>query len=70
MVNLAGSFNDWDTGIRKLRSDKAGVWKTTMLLEPGTYEYRYVVDGEWRNEPLAQCVPNPVGSENCLRLVE
>jgi len=37
------------------------------LLTPGRYEYRFLVDGQWRNDPeCAECVANPFGSENCV----
>lgn len=67
-VKLAGSFNAWDPISHSLKKDAAGVWKLQVALAPGTYEYRYLVDGEWRDDPDANLrVPNPFGSENCVR---
>jgi len=50
--------------------DSKGVWRTSMMLEPGVYEYRYIVDGEWSNDQDALFVENPFGGENCVRVVE
>jgi len=66
-VYLAGNFNDWDSTARPLKQQKNGKWKTTVTLEAGIYEYRYIVDGEWHNSP--QCEErrgNEFGSENCI----
>jgi 1,4-alpha-glucan branching enzyme len=68
-VNLVGSFNEWDPGARTMRRDGKGTWKTSMMLEPGTYEFRYLVDGEWRNDVESMRVSNPFGTENCFRVV-
>jgi 1,4-alpha-glucan branching enzyme len=70
-VYLVGNFNDWDVGANRMKKDKNGVWKATLLLKPGRYEYRFLVDGNWENDPgCSCCVPNEFGSENCVRVVE
>lgn len=66
-VVLAGTFNGWDPS--PLKRDEQGVWGTSLLLTPGTYEYRFLVDGEWRNDPEAEAAPNPYGTQNCVRVV-
>lgn len=68
-VILAGSFNNWDTHSRHLKQGKKGLWRTYLTLEPGTYEYRFLVDGQWQNDPDAEVAPNPYGTENCVRIV-
>lgn len=69
-VFLAGSFNDWAATARPLKQDGKGIWKTRVALEPGTHEYRFVVDGEWQEDPACQerCT-NPFGTDNCLAYV-
>ncbi len=48
-----------------MKRSKDGTWMTWMNLEPGQYEYRYLVDGQWTNDPSStQRSPNPHGSEN------
>ena len=69
-VSLVGSFTDWETSPIQLKKQKDGTWKATVSLSPGTYEYRFLVDGEWRND--VQCTTfkrNPFGAENCVRVV-
>ena len=50
-VYLAGSFNNWSTSATKMTKNSDGVWSATVDLEPGVYEYKYVVDGEWILDP-------------------
>lgn len=66
-VRVLGSFNDWSE--RPLKKQKDGVWKTWTNLEPGVYEYRYIVDGEWTNPPGAEVVENPFGTVNSVERV-
>ena len=66
-IYLAGSFNDWDPTVRLLEKQKNGKWKTTVTLEPGVYEYRFVVDGNWQNDPQCEIGrANGLGDENCV----
>ena len=70
-VFLAGNFNNWDTGASLMKKDKKGIWKTTVSLTPGRYEYRFLNDGRWENDPACcDCVPNEFGSQNCVKIVE
>ena len=49
-VNLAGSFNNWSTTARSMTQQTDGSWKTTLQLAPGTYEYKFVMNGgTWPN---------------------
>ncbi len=50
-VFLAGSFNSWSPAAKQLKKDSKGIWKTTMMLSKGVYEYRFVVDGVWQDDP-------------------
>jgi 1,4-alpha-glucan branching enzyme len=70
-VFLAGDFNQWDLSSRPLRRDKSGMWKISLNLNPGQYEYRFFVDGEWQSDPsCCDFVDNPFGTLNCLKIVE
>ncbi len=70
-VFVTGEFNGWDTRANPMRKDKDGMWKTTIPLAPGRYEYRFLSDGNWENDPSCSgCVPNGFGSLNCVRMVE
>ncbi len=48
----AGSFNGWNQDKTVLRDpDGDGVYEADILLEPGTYLYKFVADGTWLSDP-------------------
>ncbi len=52
-VAVAGDFNDWDTKA-ELKKLKNGTFKGTFdIPADSSYEFRYLVDGQWTNEPEA-----------------
>ncbi len=64
---VTGTFCDWQTDSLHLRKVKKGVWKRTLSLPPGRYEYRFLVDGEWHDDPkCTDRAPNAFGTENCI----
>jgi 1,4-alpha-glucan branching enzyme len=66
-VALAGDFTGWQQAPLGLKKHKNGIWKKTVSLPAGRYEYRLLVDGEWRDDPqCAQRSPNQYGGENCI----
>ena len=66
-VSVAGDFNNWDPQAHPLRKGKDGLWEVALRLKPGTYEYMFVVDGEWREDPRnPNRVPNPHGGFNSV----
>ncbi|MEA4863453.1 MAG: glycogen-binding domain-containing protein [Victivallaceae bacterium] len=71
-VCVAGSFNDWDPACKQLEYKSAsGVYTGILMLEPGSYEYKFVVDGEWQldvNNP--NFAHNDFGSLNSMLVVE
>jgi 1,4-alpha-glucan branching enzyme len=70
-VFVAGSFNQWNLSAYPLKQDKKGVWKISLPLGSGRYEYRFLVDGEWQNDPnCPSLVENPFGTLNCIKIVE
>jgi len=51
-VSLAGSFNNWSTTANPMARDSKGVWRATLSLDPGKYEYKFVVNGSaWLADP-------------------
>jgi len=65
MVLLAGDFTRWLAHPIPMSRQPDGVWKATTYLAPGTYHYRFFVDGEWRDDPECKVrVKNPFGTEN------
>jgi len=69
-VTLAGDFNGWDPEARPMNRSKTGLWSTTVSLAPGEYQYRFVVDGEWQNDPhCEETVTNEFGGVNNVCVV-
>jgi hypothetical protein len=70
-VTVAGSFNNWDISQKPLRKTGNGIWRASVTLPPGRYEHRFVVDGQWVNDPKAnESGPNSFGAENSVLMVE
>lgn len=62
-VYVAGSFNEWHPTVTEMIHLGGGRWAKELTLDPGTYTYRLVVDGEWLPDPESSgLVPNPFGS--------
>jgi 1,4-alpha-glucan branching enzyme len=69
-VMLVGDFTHWQEQPISLKKQKGGIWKTTVSLPPGSYHYRFLVDGQWRDDPECTLrVPNPYGELNSVREV-
>ena len=69
-VLLAGDFTHWQQKPIAMERQSNGVWSATVELPPGTYHYRFIVDGEWRDDPECTLrVPNPYGGEDSVRQV-
>ena len=70
-VKLAGSFNDWRPDQGVVTRAKNGIVEKIMMLMPGTYEYRLIVDGIWQEDPSnPEQVPNYSGGFNSVLQVE
>lgn len=70
-VYLTGEFTNWSReGVRMNKDEDDGLWKATLLLDAGEYEYRFIVDGVWIKDPNnADSVLNEFGQENSLLIV-
>lgn len=69
-VSLAGSFNDWDPTQAPMSRDGDDCWQRIVALPPGRHEYRFVVDGQWVDDPNAkEFAPNAHGSRNAVAVV-
>lgn len=53
-VILAGAFNGWDQKSMKLKKQPDGTFSITIPLKPGSYEYKFIVDGQWTKDPNEQ----------------
>jgi len=68
-VVLTGDFTQWAKDKVRLTPTAGGEWITVLELAPGKYQYRLIVDGEWRDHPEAPKVGNPFGTQNCILTV-
>jgi chromosome partitioning protein len=73
-VRIAGDFNGWvpDKGVRSLIESEGHtrVWTKILQLPPGRYQYRYIVDGEWREDPdNPETAGGAVGGRNSVLTV-
>ena len=71
-VYLAGCFNKWSpTGKQMLDKKGTGVYVATVKLAPGTYQYKFVIDGTWCADPeCADFVQNEHGTLNSVITVK
>jgi hypothetical protein len=68
-VAIAGDFNGWNSQANPLEDpDGDGIWTATLDLEPGRYEYMFVLDGEkWFPDPNAlRYVKDGFGNKNAI----
>jgi 1,4-alpha-glucan branching enzyme len=66
-VSVTGDFTSWDSSGIELKKDKKGYWKTNIVLQPGRYEYKFIVDEEWWTDPNNDnVVDNGMGSLNSI----
>ncbi|HEX7901132.1 MAG TPA: isoamylase early set domain-containing protein [Planctomycetota bacterium] len=69
-VLVTGDFTNWNGSAVPLSRTTDGTWTATLKLAPGEYQYRLLVDGQWRDHAEApRRVPNPFGTENCVLTV-
>lgn len=71
-VAIAGTFNNWspDTHVMRLNPE-LGVLELCVPIEPGSHQYRLVVDGNWTADPHnANAELNPFGELNSVVTVQ
>ncbi len=66
-VILLGDFNNWSPKKHPLKRDGNGTWNKAVMLPPGKYEYKFLVDGQWEEDPHnEQTCPNCFGTHNSV----
>jgi len=70
-VKLCGSFTNWEKGAIRMKNAKSGEWSATVMLDPGEYQYRFLSDGHWYNDPRAdKQMHNVFGSQNSVKRIQ
>ncbi len=70
-VFLAGSFNDWDPNAMPLTKGEDGLWRAALELAPGSYVYKFVVDGTWVEDPgNPETIDDGYGGVNSVLTIE
>ena len=66
-VFLMGDFNNWSPGKHTMRRDEKGTWNKRVMLSSGDHEYKFLVDGQWKEDPRnnRRCA-NCFGSYNSI----
>ena len=69
-VLLVGDFTQWQAKAIPMHKGKDGIWTAGLELSPGKHTYRFIVDGEWRDDPECTLrVANAYGGQNMVRQV-
>ena len=66
-VQVAGTFNNWRPQELKFNDD---CWSCFIPLLPGSYQYKYIVDGVWLHDPSKRWVEDEQGNINNIITVE
>lgn len=54
IISLVGDFNCWNPENDLMKKGYDGIWRLEKRLAPGTYRYKYVIDGEWLPDTFNQ----------------
>lgn len=68
-VAVVGDFNDWNPNKHLLQDENNdGIWTASLRLEPGRYEYMFILDGQkWVPDPEAyRYVRDGFGNKNAV----
>jgi hypothetical protein len=66
-VYLSGEFNGWTPDAMLMTRRNDGIWETTVELAPGRYQYKFIVDGQWKHDPSSrENVANVYGTLNSV----
>ena len=64
-VSLLGDFNQWNEKKHPMKKGQQGMWEKIIVVPRGRYEYRFMVDGQWHNDPANHRVcANAFGGTN------
>lgn len=68
-VAVAGSFSSWAPV--NLKKAKDGSFSAIIEIKPGRHEYKFIVDGDWKQDAdVPAAVQNRFGTFNSVLVVE
>lgn len=53
-VYIVGDFNNWNSYSHPMQKNLAGLWEVEIDIPPGRYAYRFIIDGNYKNDPLGR----------------
>jgi len=66
-VYIAGDFNNWNAQDLPMTRQDSGDWTISVPLDPGKYEYKFIADGNWIEDPdNPEKKSDPFGGSNSL----
>ena len=69
-VFLCGDFNNWSEQSHKLSKGPDGKFTISIRLKPGSYQYKFLVDGNWMLDQKAGLLAdNSFGTKNSVIVV-
>jgi 1,4-alpha-glucan branching enzyme len=69
-VRITGVFCDWSYDGLPLERNGEGLWSCVVEIGPGSYEYRFIIDGVWVKDPNNfESITNDFGVENSVVVV-
>lgn len=70
-VILMGDFNHWNPKKHPMKTGDSGIWTKSVILDPGEYEYKFLVDGQWWEDPKNdRSRINEFGTKNSVLSIE
>lgn len=70
-VILMADFNNWNRNVHPMKQNKSGLWDKIVVVPPGRYEYKFLVDNEWWHDPENQEVCyNKYGTLNSVITIQ
>ena len=67
-VKVAGTWNNWKPR-NLIYNERDDTWQLSLALRPGTYQYKFIVDGEWMHDPSKRWLDDGKGNANNVMTV-
>jgi 1,4-alpha-glucan branching enzyme len=69
-ISVVGDFNQWRANATPMHQERDGSWRTMVDLPCGRcYEFRYLIDSEWRTDLQADICPVHLGRVDCCVVI-